>query len=408
VTGGVDQQPPEAGQRQDVEDAFLQIVLNGEGLAEIAARLAEIMQGPVAIVEQGGELLASARTDALSTESGPLTSVLLTDHDDTVLVNGRDVLCRQTPIRAGSHLHGHVLVLEPHTDTSEARLAVRSAATAAALVLARQAEIVEREQKYQSSFMYELLRGSIAEAADVLRRSEPFGWDLSRRVIALVLRRDDPPQDGVHGGLPPVPLAVRSLVLTRDSLATVVRLSDEVVVVTEAFPWKDGIANALRYAQSLQKVATRAYGMSVSVGMSRPVTHVLDIPRAYDQAVTAFRVGRRLHGRGAASHFSELGIDRVLSLVEDQEELSSFAREVLGELAGSGERAADLRRTLEVLLETNVNIAESARRLHYHYNTLRFRIEKLERIVGPFRDDARVRLNVHLALSIRRMGDTPS
>lgn len=393
---------------EQTHNVFFQIVLDGRGLTEISAQLVDITQGPVAIIDPDGEILASAGTDGLSAGPGSLTSVRLTDQDDTVLVDGRSVACLQAPVYAGSLLHGHVVALEPSGRLPGERHAIDSAAIAAALVLVRQAEIAEREQKYQSSFMYELLRGSIAEASDVLRRSEPFGWDLGRRVIALVLRRDDPPEDGVHRELPPVPMAVRSLVLTRDSQAAVVRLSDEVVVVTEAFPWKDGVANALRYAQSLQVVATRAYGASVSVGMSRPVTRVLDIPRAYDQAVTAFRVGRRLHGRGVASHFSELGIDRVLSLVEDQEELSSFAHEVLGDLAGSGERAADLRRTLEVLLETNVNIAESARRLHYHYNTLRFRIEKLERVIGPFRDDPRVRLNAQMALLILRMENLTS
>ena len=146
----------------------------------------------------------------------------------------------------------------------------------------------------------------------------------------------------------------------------------------------------------------------MSVGMSRPVTQILDIPLAYDQAVTALRVGRRIHSRGVASHINELGVERVLSLIEDKEELQRFAHEVLGELVDASERATDLRRTLEVLLETNVNVAESARRLHFHYNTLRFRIERLERIVGPFRDDPRVRLNVHLALLIQRLDNPPT
>jgi len=404
----LDQQAQRATQRESLHSLFLNIVLNGLGLTEISAQLSEITRGPIAIIEPSGEILAGVGTEAYSEVQGPLTRVRLMEQDDTVLANGRVVPCFQAPINAGPRLHGHVLALGLSGTLPDERLAVASAATAAALVLERQTEVVAQVQRYQSNFMYQLLRGNITEVADVRRRSAPFGWDLERRVIVLVLERDDPQQGAASDTFPPIPLAIRSPVLSRDPQASVVRLRSEIVVVTEAFAWENGRANALAYAQSLQRAATQAHGASVSVGMSRPVNLVLDIPRAYDQAVTALRVGRRLHGLGVASHFNELGVNRILSLVEDHEELNSYAREVLGELVEDGERVSDLRRTLEVLLETNVNVSESARRLHYHYNTLRLRIEKLEKIVGPFRDDAQVRLNVHLALLIRRMENPAS
>jgi PucR family transcriptional regulator, purine catabolism regulatory protein len=58
---------------------------------------------------------------------------------------------------------------------------------------------------------------------------------------------------------------------------------------------------------------------------------------------------------------------------------------------------------LQTLLDTGGNVAEAARQLHFHYNTLRYRVEKLESIVGPFTTDARVRLDVHLALLVLSM-----
>jgi purine catabolism regulator len=148
---------------------------------------------------------------------------------------------------------------------------------------------------------------------------------------------------------------------------------------------------------------------SFGTGVSRLAASPDGIPGAYGQARTALRVGRRMHGPGAVAHFDGLGVFRLLSLVEDAAELRAFADETLGDLARPdvpgqppGE-AGDLRRTLEVLLETNLNVAETARLLHFHYNTLRYRIAKLERLLGPFTHDPHLRLSLQVALQVLQL-----
>jgi purine catabolism regulator len=119
-------------------------------------------------------------------------------------------------------------------------------------------------------------------------------------------------------------------------------------------------------------------------------------------------MGRRSHGPGKVTLFAELGLFRLLSLIDDVGELREFVRDTLGELISLEARErADLLKTLQVLLDCHLNVAKSARALHMHYNTMRYRIAKLERLVGPFMSDPKLGLRLSVALQALQMhGDT--
>jgi purine catabolism regulator len=188
----------------------------------------------------------------------------------------------------------------------------------------------------------------------------------------------------------------------RDPGGPVASFNAEVVVLLGVKP-EDDLDHLI--AELDRRVAGDRGGgrLSFSLGMSRLANDPGELRRAYEQARTAVRIGRRLHGPGARVSFDKLGAYRLLALIPDSTELQGYVADVLGELAADTPEAADLRHTLNVLLDTNGNVAETARRLHFHYNTLRYRIEKLERLVGSFTSNAGLRLDLSLALRVREM-----
>jgi PucR family transcriptional regulator, purine catabolism regulatory protein len=387
-----------------IHRAFLQLVLRGHGLREIVRDLAELLDTPAAIVAPDGRVVAAARLADLGL--GTATTVAVDRaRGCAVTCDDRELACLAVPISAGPRDHGHVVAFAPAGIPTDDVAALEHAATVAALAITKELEVQAVEDKYRSDLMHDLLQ-QVDDPDDLRRRASAFGWDLERRLITLVLRLDDPPVPVVPDEVtrrPPLAAEVRRAVSERDPSAAVVRFSNEVVVLMAPFDGDDARHHARAFASCLAEEAARSVGGTVSVGLSRPIDDLTHAATGYQQASRALAIGRRVHGPAAVAHFDELGVHRVLALVEDATELRAFAAEVLGSLADDTPAARDLRRTLRALLDAGGNVAEAARALHFHYNTLRYRIDKLEGLLGPFMHDARVRLDVSLALEVLAM-----
>ena len=59
-----------------------------------------------------------------------------------------------------------------------------------------------------------------------------------------------------------------------------------------------------------------------------------------------------------------------------------------------------LAATLDAFLAADRNVAETARKLFVHYNTVKYRLERLERLLGPFVDQPERCLALELAVHV--------
>jgi PucR family transcriptional regulator, purine catabolism regulatory protein len=192
-----------------------------------------------------------------------------------------------------------------------------------------------------------------------------------------------------------------SAVRACDPGAAVAGFASEFVAIVGAPPEVDAAETGTPLVETIAAGLTQRSRHPLSFGVSRPVAMATELAQAYDQATKAMQIGRRIHGPGGITRFDTLGVYRLLSLIDDVEELRSFAYESLGSiLTLEPPERDDLLQTLEVLVECNLNVARAARRLYFHYNTLRYRIIKLERLLGPFTTDPNLCLQIELALQI--------
>ncbi|MFG1615385.1 PucR family transcriptional regulator [Nonomuraea wenchangensis] len=388
---------------EEAHRALVQVVLAGGGLREVAAEVAQLLDVSVAVVDGAGAVLATAGPaehvaalrESISHEGPPPAKAGLAPARAGTAGRGREFA--SVPVLAGGHHHGRIVAYSASTAIRDSDVGIlERAATVAALVVTRQEAVNAVESKYRADFLRDVLTGRAGTAERINGRARAFGWDLSRPVTVLVAELD--PDGDERSAQDRLVACWTAAVRRHDRRGAVAGFSHEVVAVIDA------ALDAARVAKDAAAAFADLPPATFSTGTSRPSPGADALPEAYAQALKAARVGRQLHGPGAVAHFDQLGVYRLLSLVNDTDELHAFVRETLGPLAADDDAEnADLRRTLHVLLETNLNVAETARRLHFHYNTLRYRIGKLERMLGNFTDDPHLRLNLTLALHVLRM-----
>lgn len=395
-----------------VHRALVGIVLEGGGLPELVTEVTRLLEGYVVVTTPDGRVLAQAGDRALAPESAfDGTGRLIVEHQrygaqEVRYEDGATAFIAAAPIVASQGEQGRIALfgLRPLTPVDVTIL--ERSATVAALALTKRQAIAAVESKYQGDFLRDLVSGRAGGIEHTLAYSRALGWDLDRPLLLIVAELD--PENVLSGSelrtaFDRFALAWESVVRGKDPRAAVVGFSSEVVAVLGSI---DGVTPLATLTEIAAAVTGDGGGgrRKFSAGVSRVANGPLELPAAYEQARQAVRVGRQVNGPGRVADFDSLGVFRVLSLVPDSAELRSFLAETLGELATRIDpEAADLRRTLQALLDTNLNVAETSRLLHFHYNTLRYRIGKLERMLGPFTVDAHLRLSLALALRILTM-----
>jgi PucR family transcriptional regulator, purine catabolism regulatory protein len=317
-------------------------------------------------------------------------------------------------VMAGKADHGRLVVVRTNSSIPTSDVSViERAATVFALAITKSIAVQAVEAKYRGDFVRDVLLDRAGAPEVVVGHFDSLGWDVARPLVVVVAALDPVSDKAAPGDDPGKPEtrtaqdrfanAWVTVVGRHDRHAPVVGFAQEVVAlvaVPEGSRPREVVEGLVRAVRGDGGGGRRSF----CTGVSRVIDDPAGIAAGYEQARRSVQVGRQLQGSSAVAHFDDLGAFRLLSLIEDANELRNFVDEVLHELAHENDpEAADMRMTLRVLLDTNFNVAETSRRLHFHYNTLRYRITKLERLVGPFTQDPDLQLDLSLALRVMQM-----
>ena len=128
------------------------------------------------------------------------------------------------------------------------------------------------------------------------------------------------------------------------------------------------------------------------------------IPRAYEQARRALTARRQSSAPYGSICYADLGVDRILALDGNADEVERLIHDWLADLLCYDDRqGTDLVPTLAMYLDHGGKYDETARALSVHRNTLRYRLGRITEISGHDLADVETKLNLHLAARAWRL-----
>jgi PAS domain S-box-containing protein len=373
---------------REIHDRLLGLVLVGQGASGLAEELADVIESPVALLDGYGQPLASA---AHSGREVTIPSREALEEDGAL--EGLHV----HPLHLRDQVEGYLIAEEQSGEHDLAATAIEQAASSFALQLAMTRNAEEVESRLHGDLFEAMVSENPPDTASLVRWGRRLGHDLHAFTLIAFVRPVDVERAGGAAALTRLARTVSGIARESAPGSVAVPRGDALLVAVAA----EDPAGARQIAgRMVERIASLA-GTPVVVGLSRPVPSPAELANAQREARQAMDAALALPRLGPVAAFGELDLHNLLLGRSAPDAIERAARLTLAPLLEADERTRRrLIETLATYLDSVGQLEATSRRLGIHVNTLRQRIQRIEEALELNLQDARVRVNLQLALEV--------
>ncbi len=374
---------------EQAHDRLTDLVLRGAEVPDVAAAVAHLLDGEIAVLDAEGEPLAGRPAPAAELAGAAAAS----------RAEGRSV--RHGELWVCAVLAGHdtlgTLVLRgrPDLDDADRRLFERAGVVTALLLLLRRS-VAETENRVRGELLTDLLTAPERDPAGLTARGRRLGVDLARPHLVLVAEpadRDDDDRGRLAGA------ARRYLFGSRGVSA---EHGEAVVLLVPVAPGDtdDPEHTAESTARHAAERLARLAGFPVTVGAGRRAAGPAALAASYGEGLRCVRALRVLGRAGEGASARALGFLGVL--LGDGHGVDGFVGAALGPLlAYDARRGTELVRTLRAYFDCGGSLTRAKDELHVHVNTVVQRLDRVEALLGRDWNQPERSLELQLALRLQ-------
>ena len=410
-----------------VHERLMNVMLEGKGFLDVLRIIYENIKNPVILnltfsnqtFEHYSDYSINLKSDLQNEvkyfyESNSMKDKVKRLNEEKVLIGGKYVKRMIMPIILRDNIYGHLFTWATDMPLGGFDLAIiESASTTIALSILQELSIKEVEIKYRSDFFEDLVSVDSKRKKKALDRARHFNLPEDDYYLIEVMSfkyKGDESKDmdielDYFGEL------LNTFVTTIEDLMQYYKLQGIVSTKTNGIQILIGFPNnkdinkkVYEFNERLKATFKDKYrNIDLKVGVGRAYKHLDNVHKSFLDALRTVRIGKSITSKEIVT-YDELGIFKILSQDYLNEELEDFYNTTLKDLVDyDNKKSTDLIRTLEVYFKNNGNLTKISKELYTHYNTVLYRVGRINEITGMNLDDPHHRLNLEIALKIKEL-----
>lgn len=311
------------------------------------------------------------------------------------------------PIMYANKVLGYLFILDKpnSTPTEETQATVEFAASVCAIQLYKKLEIRQEKLKFKEPFLFDLLYGNIKGREEIIEYGKLWDWDFTIPQTVIVFSLADFQHITTDKQLISNLLYITERTVLEQTIKpiTMTRQSQVILLIPTHL---DKTVDARAYLEQLASTVRNEMAKlfperKINCGFGKTYANPVELFRSFQEAKIALELGHLL--QIPFPFFSDLGLERIL-YKHDQQDLAEYYHTTLGKLVDYDEKhQSQLMETLEVYAAHQFEITATANALFLHRNTLRYRMKKIEEILGWKLDDLTHKLNITAAFKIKQL-----
>ncbi len=389
--------------RETIASRLHHFLLEGSDMVQFVEALSELSEAPIIILDAHLQIEATsvARESVVMHDKGlhylmneevKKQQIIVECHNQAYTKD--DLLFE--PIMAGKKLFGYLMVLKSEASSKETlNIIVEQAIILLAYLMQTKAAIQQKERNYLDSFLRDILNARYQSQSEIIEKAKVFKWHLHFPNVILIIRSMEQNTEKR--------ISTYTKVLDSEKIEQAVShvfdipLSngkvayfEEELVVFISLAFEPRLQEKLHTLGELIVKSLRPLG-TFSVSISEPIERLQDIKLGYRHARLVHDIYKQQNKGSYIKFYHSLGLFKLFPLMKDEEKMQAFIEEYIGDIIRYDQKKdRDLMLTLSALIKNNGNVQKTSDEMFIHYNSLRYRIQKLKDLGVDLNDGDRM------------------